>query len=186
MSDTFCWCGSEAYLSCVFYVVSDVRCSHRAFPTVFSVQIITTSPITELLSRFNCFKGKLTKKKQKQKMTYPCLRGSYLMPHFWIIPLFIGLDISHHALVMRFADFVIFPEFVLNSVPVVFSFLSTSLILWDDMSEMAAWTGWHQRGWKVPNGHSCSREYHLWIHALRTKNDVKADVCFLILQFYLS
>lgn len=125
-------------------------------------------------------------KKQTKKMTYPCLRGSYLMPHFWIIPLFIGLDISHHALVMRFADFVIFPEFVLNSVPVVFSFLSTSLILWDDMSEMAAWTGWHQRGWKVPNGHSCSREYHLWIHVLRTTNDVKADVCFLILRFYLS
>lgn len=55
MSDTFCWCVSRAwaYLSCVFYVVSDVCCPHRACPNVFSVQIVANSPVTELLSRIN-------------------------------------------------------------------------------------------------------------------------------------
>lgn len=66
------------------------------------------------------------------------------MPRCWITPPSIGLD---HALVMRLADYVLFPGFVLNGVPVVFPFFtplsSRGMIC--------------QRGWKVPNGHSCKQ-----------------------------
>lgn len=137
---------------------------------LFSVPIIAASLLTELLSRFNyVFKGKLTKKKEKKK-TCPCFRGSYLMPRCWITPPSIGLD---HALVMRLADYVFFPGFVLNGVPVVFPFLtplsSRGMIC--------------QRGWKVPNGHSCkteniTSESTRW-GSKKKKNDVNTDVCFL-------
>lgn len=96
MSDTFCWCvsGAWAYLSCVFYVVSDVRCSHRASPAVLSVQIITNSPITELLSRFNCFKGKLTKKNDlslfMRKLFDASLLNNSTSHWSWYIPSCIG------------------------------------------------------------------------------------------------
>lgn len=148
MSGTFCWCvsGAWAYLSCVFYVVSDVRCSQRACSTGLSVQIVATSPVTELLSRFN-----YVLRENWQKKTYPCSWGRYLMPHFWIITLFI--DMSHHALVMRLADYVIFSEFVLNGVPVVFSFLPSCGMI---CQKWQHGLGGNSMVRKVPNGHSCN------------------------------
>lgn len=96
---TFCGrvSGAWAYLSCVFYVVSDVRCSHRACPTVLSVLIVATSPVAELLRRLHYILGGENDKKKKK--TLPCSQGWYLKPHFcnnstfhwsWCVPSCIG------------------------------------------------------------------------------------------------
>lgn len=173
MSDTFCWCVSRAwaYLSCVFYVVSDVCCPHRACPNVFSVQIVANSPVTELLSRINYVLRENWQKKWPIPFTRKIFDTSLLnISTFhlsWYVPSCIGdaFSILGHISWIR-------PEWCSCCVPI--------------SPHLAHPVGWHVRNgsmdWTVPNGHSSNREYHLWIHALRIKkNDVNTDVFFLIL-----
>lgn len=142
MSDTFSWCVSEAwaYLSCVFLCREQFSLLP---PSLSNCSVFQSSQPHSSLSFWIDLTMFLRENWQKKK-TCPCFRGRYLMPRCWITPPFIGLD---HALVMRLADYVFFPGFVLNGVPVVFPFFtplsSRGMIC--------------QRGWKVPNGHSCKQ-----------------------------
>lgn len=139
--------------------MSDVRCSHRACPNVLSVPIVATSPVAELLSRFNyifCRVNNNNNKKKLSLLTRTIFDAS-------LLNVFIGLDMSHHALAMHLADDVIFPEFVLNVLLLCsHSCPPISLLLW----------GRHVRNGSVglvsassdcnlPNRRTCNGEYHV-------------------------
>lgn len=155
---TFCGrvSGAWAYLSCVFYVVSDVRCSHRACPDVLSVQIVATSPVAELLSRQLYFRwGKWQKKKDLSLLTRMIFEASLLNNstfHWsWYVPSCIGDAFNRWCHISWIC---------IECVTVVFPFLSIHLF---------PAVGWYVVGLhrNAPNGHTRNREHHQWIHVLR-------------------
>lgn len=176
MSDTFCWCvnGAWAYLSCVFYVVSDVSAAPTEPVQLFFVQIVETSPVTELLSRFNFVLRENWKKKDlslfTRKMFNASLLNSSTFHWTWYSPSCIGDAFSRLCHI-----FWICPKWCSCCVPISFHLSH----LWDDMSELAAWTGRHQRGWEVPNEHSCNREHNRWIHVFGIKKKMTLTLLFV-------